>query len=151
MLAQDLQMFAFNIFLILGALVLLIILFFVAMAAWTATRMLIHLYRGRRAMREYRARHFRADGEPYPPFMEGTCSACHRGDAKIYFEPGGEELCPPCYEASWRRAKGWPVNGIGAERQVVPSRVSDLESQGTHAIRGQAADGLSPDTSRTRT
>ena len=110
MLTQvDPQTFALNLLLILGAVFVLCGLFVVFVALWTGARIVIHMVRQRRAMREYRAVSRRADGEPYPPHMEGTCRECGRGDRQIYCTAKGDELCTTCYERAWRREKRWPV------------------------------------------
>lgn len=40
----------------------------------------------------------RADGTPYPPAGRGICERCSGAFDKVYFLPGGERLCPACYD-----------------------------------------------------
>ena len=98
----DEQTLAMNIALLIGGAILLTAFFFFSMVTMTGFRCLLWIRRRRKAEREFLAKHRRADGEKYPPFMEGICSTCGRGNEKVYFTAAGEELCPPCYERSWR-------------------------------------------------
>jgi hypothetical protein len=103
MLAQvDEKTLAMNIALLIGGLVLLGAFFLFTVAAITAIKCALWIRRCRKAEREFLAKYRRADGRQYPPFMEGICTQCGRGNNKVYFTATGEELCPPCYERSWR-------------------------------------------------
>jgi len=106
MLAQvDPETLAMNIALLIGAAVVLMALFIFTLASITALKCALWIRRRRKAEREFLMKHRRADGERYPPFMEGVCGRCGHGDNKVYFTPTGEELCPPCYERFWRAGK----------------------------------------------
>lgn len=108
----DPQTFATNLALIVGGVVVLTGLFFATLALITGARCLLWMYQMRRAEEEHRRMTRRADGELYPPQIEGQCSRCKRGDRKIYMAGGGNELCPRCYERHWRAVEGW-VDGDG--------------------------------------
>ncbi len=106
MIAQgQLEMFAQNIALILGTIVLIGICGIAAFAAWTGLRVVYGQAQQRRSWAAYLAERCRADGAPYPPFIEGTCGSCGRGDTKIYQPPTGQHLCPSCYEVFWRNVE----------------------------------------------
>ena len=99
----DLQTFALNLALIIGTLVLLLGAFILFIVTWTGVSALIWVIQRWRAQREFIRKTRRADGQPYPPFIEGVCGQCHRGSTTIYFPPSGDELCPACYDRFWRR------------------------------------------------
>ncbi len=101
----QLQMFGANIFLILGALILLVFSSVALVAAYIGLRVWIFHRRQRRARAEYRRRTLRADGKRYPPVAGGICQACGRVSATIYYPTTGEKLCSPCYEDFWRRTE----------------------------------------------
>ena len=106
MLAQvDPMTFGKNLFLLIGGLILLALLLFLLFAAWTGLNMLIFYVGKRRAEREHFRQTRRADGELYPPMIEGICEVCKRGGHKIYFPEAGVAMCPPCYEQSWRKQR----------------------------------------------
>ena len=102
-----LEMFAQNIVLILGGLLCLGSLFVAWFVAWTAARMWFFHWRQTRSLREYRHRTRRADGKMYPPRTGGICDHCGLVKKTVYHLPGGEKLCPACYEPFWRQAEGW--------------------------------------------
>ena len=108
MLAQPrLEMFATNIFLILGAVLLLCAGAIVVIALWTSAKIAIWHIRLRRAQRDYQERTFREDGGRYPPFIEGACERCGRGDSKVYHPQGQVGMCRVCYEAFWRAEENY--------------------------------------------
>ncbi len=102
MLAQvDLMTFGKNLMLIAGGVILLAFVLFLGFFAWTGLNMLIFYAGKRRAEREHVRQTRRADGELYPPMIEGICEVCKRGGHKIYFPETGKAMCPLCYERSW--------------------------------------------------
>lgn len=101
----QLHMFGQNIFLILGALILLVFGSIGLVAAYMALRIWYFHHRQRRARQEYRRRTLRADGKRYPPIAGGTCQVCGRVSTTIYYPTSGEKLCAPCYEEFWRRTE----------------------------------------------
>ncbi len=107
MLVQvDPRTLGLNLALIIGAVVLLALGFALTIAIWTGARVLIAIIQQRRAKEQYLRETFRSDGRPYPPYTEGVCQECGRGDSKIYHPDSGERLCPVCYERFWRRVAG---------------------------------------------
>ncbi len=100
-----------NLWLIISGLLSLIILALVGLAVWTGIRVCIALIRRQRGWRMYLKESRRADGEPYPPFIDGVCQECGRGDRRIYYPDSGERLCLDCYERFWRRVTGWSDKG----------------------------------------
>lgn len=93
---------ATNMAIILGGLILLIFGGFAVYALWTSLNIVYWMLQRRRADRAYKAVAFRPDGKPYPPHIEGVCTACGRGNKRIYFAGSEHELCPDCYDAFWR-------------------------------------------------
>lgn len=109
MLGQvDAKTIGANLFLIIGALICLAVTALFAVAAWVAINVWLSGRRERRSWEDYQRSTRRADGRPYPPFIEGVCDLCGRGDRKIYQAEWGQALCPPCYESAWpqRTARG---------------------------------------------
>lgn len=102
LLQVDPATFRLNIHLIIGALIVLFVLFVLLVSLWTGLSAWWWHIQRRRAYAKWIMISRRADGAPYPPFIEGVCALCGRGDRKIYFSDTGEELCPNCYEAAWR-------------------------------------------------
>jgi hypothetical protein len=102
MLAGQLQMWAVNVYWLLGFLIALAALALVLVACWTGLKILIWHVRRRRALQEYVAGTYRADGKRYPPFTGGTCDGCGRVSRKIYYPENGPRLCSTCYERYWR-------------------------------------------------
>ena len=98
----DPETFALNLMLIIGAFVLLGAAGILSVATWTGASVLLWVLQRRRAHRAFIKETRREDGKPYPPFAQGVCEQCHRGSARIYLPPSGEQLCPVCYERSWR-------------------------------------------------
>ncbi len=92
----DPETLAMNIALLIGGAVLLTALFLITMATMTGIKCVLWVRRRRKAEREFMAKHRRADGEKYPPFIEGICTACGRGNEKVYFTSTEDELCPTC-------------------------------------------------------
>lgn len=96
-----LRMFGFNIWLIVGALLLLIVGLVLLVAGWTGVN-IFFWRRGRRIADErMRADRVQSDGTPYPPFSRGICRECGRLVPKVYHLPDGQRLCPDHYQA-WR-------------------------------------------------
>ncbi len=106
MLAQvDPVTFGQNLALIIAAVFFLSALLILGFFAWTGLNMLIFYVGKRRAEREHVRQTRRADGELYPPMIEGICEVCKRGGHKIYFPEAGKAMCPTCYERSWGKQK----------------------------------------------
>ena len=132
MLAQvDLRTFGQNLILIIGGVLLLSLLLFLGFVAWTGLNMLLFHRGKRRAEREHFRQTRRADGELYPPMIEGICEVCKRGGHKIYFPEAGKAMCPPCYEQSWReqKEKSWPAPDTASVAEPV-GKVPDTDENG---------------------
>ena len=91
-----------NFAILFGAVILLGMAVVFVFALWTTINIVVWNVQRRRAEREFRDRHRRADGKAYPAAIEGVCSRCARGHRRVYFTPTGEELCALCYERFWR-------------------------------------------------
>lgn len=136
MLAQaDLRMFGQNLFLIIGGVLLLALLLFLGFVAWTGLNMLVFYAGKRRAEREHVRQTRRADGELYPPMIEGICEVCKRGGHKIYFPEVGMAMCSPCYERSWReqKEKSWPATDMASMAEPA-EKVPDTDENGADTI-----------------
>ena len=132
MLAQvDLRTFGQNLILIIGGVLLLSLLLFLGFVAWTGLNMLLFHRGKRRAEREHFRQTRRADGELYPPMIEGICEVCKRGGHKIYFPEAGKAMCPPCYEQSWReqKEKSWPATDTASMAEP-DGEVPDTDENG---------------------
>ncbi len=121
MIAQDLQMWAVNIYFLIGLLIFLSFCSIVLLAIYIGVRMYLFSRRQRRSLAEYHRRTRRADGRMYPPFTGGICDRCGAIRRKIYHLPTGERLCPECYEPFWRTAEGWTGRPQAGESPVEPA------------------------------
>lgn len=124
----DQATFAFNLALIIGALLALGLLVITLYSAWTLARVLVSLYRNRRAMREYLQRCRLPDGSPLPPQGMGICEHCGRRGNDIFFPQSGEETCPACFRSSW----------AAAANDALPARrrgVARLPAFGRHLVQ----------------
>jgi hypothetical protein len=93
----DLKTFGLNIYVLIGALILLAVLAVLIVAAWTLLKILIWRARQRQAEADQRRDKLRPDGQPYPPAAPGVCGRCQRAFDQVYHLPSGERLCPDCY------------------------------------------------------
>lgn len=97
LLQVDSATFFFNLSLIIGAVIFLVITFFFLIATITGIKVLVFWAQQRSAEREHIRETRQPDGKLYPPFIEGVCSVCRKGDHKIYFPSKSEGFCPACY------------------------------------------------------
>jgi len=97
-----------NTYVLIGGLILLGVGFFLLVAAWTMLKVWLWRARQRRSLRAWLEATRRADGGMYPPHAEGVCQECRRGDRRIHHLPGGEQLCPACYERYRPRVEANP-------------------------------------------
>ena len=97
-------------------------LFFTLLALTIGVRTLLFLAARRRLQLEHYRQTRRADGQLYPPYINGVCEVCKRGGCKIYFPQGGVAMCPLCYEVWWREHDTRPApdahQGTGLKPQV---------------------------------
>ena len=124
----DPQTLILNFSLILGGVLLLIVGFFVFMTTWSVTLAVIGMIRQKRSFVRWRRSTLRADGKPYPSFIEGQCQHCKRGDRKVYFLEDGHELCPSCYETYWRLSENF-VDAVPPTVSSAPSPVRSLRKR----------------------
>ena len=94
------RMFGLNMYLIIGAVLLLAFLLVFALFGITALRALLWRRRQRRAEREQEALGRDADGRPLPPAGRGLCDRCGRVYDLVYYCPSGARRCPRCYAVS---------------------------------------------------
>jgi|GEM_PF-2662300 len=120
LLQVDLPTFGRNLYLIIGALILLTLVFFFLLALVIGVKILWFLAARRRAQIEHFRQTRRADGKLYPPYIEGVCEDCKRGGRKIYFPQGGVAMCPPCYEQWWREHDTQTEPDVGLGTGVQP-------------------------------
>ena len=106
MLAQDLQMWAVNIYYLIGLHLFMGFWAVVLLALYIGLRMYLFSRRQRRSMAEYYRQTRRADRRMYPSFAGGICERCGSVRRKVYHLVSGERLCPECYEPFWRAAEG---------------------------------------------
>lgn len=107
----DPQTVAQNFMLLIAILFIAGAAFVIGVVVWTSVKIAYFTYRQRRSWRRYVKETHRADGMAYPPQGEGFCERCGEYAKKLYFPPGGADLCPICYDAFWR-----------AEERVTESR-----------------------------
>src|SRR5262245_18569955 len=88
-----------NLFLILGVLILLGVAAVVGLAVWIGGKVWWQSVLERKSWEKHQVERLGPDGKPYPPYLEGICQACKRGDHRVYHLDSGEMLCQLCYEA----------------------------------------------------
>lgn len=98
LLANQLVMFGQNIYLLIAVIFLLALFGVIVFAGWTALRAALFTWRQRREEEAVRAAKLDRDGRPLPPVAEGLCDRCQRAFNRVYHVPGGQRLCPTCYE-----------------------------------------------------
>ena len=87
-----------NLYLIIGAVLLLSFLFIVIIFGWTGIKVGIWQLCRSRAQRSENRRKLQPNGQPYPPAAQGLCDGCGRACDLVYYLPGGQRRCPACYE-----------------------------------------------------
>lgn len=107
MLAQDVRMWAQNIYWLIGLLIFGGFALAVVLALYIGIRMYLFNAGQKKSLEEYHRQTRRADGRMYPPSAVGKCDACGRICKKVYFVRSGELLCPECYEPFWRKTENW--------------------------------------------
>lgn len=107
LIAQDVRMWAQNIYFLIGVLIFGSICAVILIGLYIGLRVWIFKANQDRSMAEYYKRTRRADGKMYPPFAVGICEQCKGIRKKVYHLHTGERLCPECYEPFWRSAEKW--------------------------------------------
>ncbi len=120
LLQVDTATFGLNLYLIIGALVLLALVVFLLLVFVMGLKTLWFLAARRRAQLEHFRQTRRADGQLYPPYLEGVCDVCKRGGRKIYFPQAGVSMCPLCYERWWREHDTRPAPDVHLTTGVQP-------------------------------
>jgi hypothetical protein len=95
-----------NLFLIIGVVFLLGLAAAIGLAAWIGVKVWRQAVRERRSWAQHQVDRLGPDGKPYPPYLEGVCEVCKRGDHRVYHLKTGEMLCQRCYEAFCLERRG---------------------------------------------
>ena len=93
----DARTFGINLFIIIGAVVLLSLAFVLVLLVWTGVRAGIWRRRQVRAEREQRLGKLDGSGQRRPPADRGLCDRCGRLFDEVYHLPDGSRRCPRCY------------------------------------------------------
>jgi hypothetical protein len=91
--------FGISIWLLIGALLALGVLFGVILGIWTLVKYLLWQKTLRRAGKERHAERFHADGRPKAPTGAGVCELCRRSYREVHHLADGRRLCPAHYAA----------------------------------------------------
>jgi hypothetical protein len=93
----NLNVFAQNIYLLLGLLVFAGVTFVVIILSWSGIRVWFWQRSVDRATQAWRATRYRPDGTRFPPSGPGICFHCHTAFKKVYYLSTGDRVCPSCY------------------------------------------------------
>ena len=91
------QMFGLNMYLIIGAVLLLGVLLVLTLVGVTVLRAWLWHRSQRRSQRDYTRT--APDGRPQLPTGRGLCDRCGRVYDAVYYLPSGARRCPTCYAA----------------------------------------------------
>ena len=105
LLQVDPGTFALNMFLILGAIILLGIGLVLFVKFWTGIKAWIAERRQHKSWEGYCQQKRQPDGRPMPPCTAGFCDQCGQSNQKIYYPQTGPPLCPECYDSFCLRQK----------------------------------------------
>lgn len=119
-LQVDLGTFGRNLYLIIGGLIFLALVFFFVLALVIGIKMCLFFAGRRRAQARHLLETRRADGQMYPPFIEGVCEVCKRGGSKIYFPQGAAAMCALCYENWWPENNSLPASDSCLRTSTLP-------------------------------
>lgn len=100
------QTFALNMYFLIGLLIVAGVAIVLIIAFWTSIKIWIWNIRRRKADEAEHRRHFRPDGQPYPPASRGVCAGCARALDGVYHLPSGRRLCPDCYRRATAEQHG---------------------------------------------
>lgn len=103
-MSPQIQMFAQNIFLLIGLLFCAACGLILLLAAWIGAKVLI--WQLRRLAHERAARRvvYDEDGVPIPPTFRGACTLCGVIFDRVYQVADERHLCPRCYRLNKRTA-----------------------------------------------
>ncbi len=119
----DPKTFGQNLYLIIGAVLLLIVLLCVVISIWTGVNVAFWRRARKQAEAQEQRRKFGPDGQPYPPVARGMCDRCHRVYEAVYHLPSGERRCPACYDTEPQSPRPSPFpakSGGSASRSQEP-------------------------------
>lgn len=91
------KMFGVNVWLIIGALILLVAGLILLISVWTGVKIVWWRADQRRAERMMHQKRFAPDGTPLPPSSRGICTICNRALPLVYHTQSGDRLCPDHY------------------------------------------------------
>jgi len=94
----DIRTLGVNTYVIIGAVVILAILFLMAVTAWTLLKVALWQAEVRRAQRQADKERLADDGQPYPPAGRGLCDVCGKAANKVYHLSSGRRMCDDCYQ-----------------------------------------------------
>lgn len=87
-----------NLYLLLGAWGLVLLVAAGLFAVWMATRMLLWRRAIRRATDQAQEAQRDREGKLYPPSAGGVCDRCGQAHDRVYYLPTGQRRCQACYE-----------------------------------------------------
>ncbi len=96
MLGQ-LEMFAQNIRLLIGILLVLAVGGALVLALWTGVKIWLFRRRQQEAALKANLARFGPDGRALPPRGSGVCDACQAAPLWVYHLPDGRRMCESCY------------------------------------------------------
>ena len=92
------EMWAVNVYFLIGLLIALTILFIVGILLYAYIRSCLWRAAVKRAERlDYQQKH-RPDGSTLPPVARGICDSCATNSEKVYFLASGTRLCENCFQ-----------------------------------------------------
>ncbi len=93
----DIRTFGLNLYLVIGALVVGLVMAVLILVAWTMVKCFIWETKVRRARIEADRIAKGPDGRPLPPSGRGLCDICEKPFDKVYHLPTGRRVCEGCY------------------------------------------------------
>jgi hypothetical protein len=124
----DIRTFGINVYLIIGAVVVLVILFPVIITVWTLLKIAFWQAEVRRAQRQAAKERLADDGQPYPPAGRGLCDVCGKATNKVYHLSSGRRMCDDCYRWIDRPVEERVSRPrLGEENAGPPDRADELE------------------------
>ena len=112
---MDFTSFGAAVWLVVGALAILVITVPIALGLWCYLRGLCWRVARDRAAQKDQAAKTRPDGLLYPPAERGICDSCAKPFKKVYYLPSGQRYCPQCYERIEMPAAGGAPRSRRAE------------------------------------
>jgi len=132
----DLNMWAVNIFFLIGLLFWLFVLALVLILAVSLVRNYFWRRQKQAAARaDFREKHD-ANGKRLPDFQRGICDRCGQVEDKVYFFPAGPKICHKCYSQ--------PSSGLGAARDIAPMSAPPQTKRKTSSFETSADPKLNP-------